>query len=104
MIVIQEQRIKKDLTVLSKVIAFYSDETLVMTNDLPGDEPSKSPFKTCFSKTNILKSWSNVGFIPFTRKSLKNKSIWREINESNPQDSKLEDSNLEYEVLKDGLK
>ena len=104
MLAIRERRINKDLTVSSKAIALYPDDIPMITNGLPGDHPSKSPFKTCFSKTNILKSWSNIGFIPFTRKCLKNKSIRREINENNPQDSNLEDLNLQYEVLKDDLK
>ena len=104
MLVIRGRRINKDLIVSSKAIALYPDNTPMITHGLPGDHPSKSPFKTCFSKTNILKPWSNVDFIPFTRKCLKNKSLWREIYESNLEDSKLEDLNLEYEVLKDGLK
>ena len=104
MLAIRRRRSDPNYIVPSKAVGLDQEDIPVITNGFPGEDIANSPFQTCFTKSYILKSWSNVGFIPFTRKCLGNKQVRREINETNPQDSKLEDLQLEYEQHKDGLK
>ena len=104
MLDIRRRRVDPDFEVPNKAVGLDQVDVAAITNGIPGEDDSLSPFKTCFTKPHILKSWSNIGFIPFTRKCLENKQVRREINETNPQDSKLEELQLEYEEHKDGLK
>jgi len=69
------------------------------------DEPvDRKLFDKVFTKERNLKAWSNIGFVPFTRKSLQNKIVCRELHETKPEDNKLEILQMNYEETKIDLK
>ena len=40
------------------------------------------PYGKCFTRTNILKWWQNVGFLPMTRSALNNPKVRFELGDS----------------------
>ena len=70
MLAIRRRRLDPNFIVLSKAVGLDTEDIQVITNRFPGGDITNSLFQTCFIKTYILKSWSNVGFIPFTGKCL----------------------------------
>ena len=104
MIMVRRQRENPEITIPTKALALSLEDIPFITNGMPHDPKSKSPFKSTFTKEKITTSWENVGFAPFTRKCLQSMQVRQEINESNPQDSKLEKLQLDYEVAKTSAK
>ena len=104
MIMVRRRRENPTLKIPTKALALSLEDIPFITNGMPHDPNEKSPFKSTFTKEKIIKSWENVGFVPFTRKCLQSVQVRQEINESNPQDSKLEQLQLDYELAKSNAK
>ena len=104
MIMVRKRRENPTLKIPTKALALSLEDIPFITNGMPHDPKDKSPFKSTFTKEKIIKSWENVGFVPFTRKCLQSVQVRQEINESNPQDSKLEQLQLDYELAKSNAK
>ena len=78
-------------------------------NDLPTivngtatDTIADKPFDLHFTKEKILWSWAKVGFVPFTRSCLQNRRVRKELGQHD-KDATLEDLQLRYDLLVDGV-
>ena len=76
---------------ISSVIALnFSDIGFIVNGDSDDDIKHK-PFEYIFTQERIRKSWSNLGFLPMTRKQLLNKKIRHEMGEEGNVGDKLQD-------------
>ena len=71
------------------------------------DDVSMKPFTRTFTREKILRSWSKVGFCPFTRSCIQGKKVRHELGQAS-QDKALEDLHESYadvvsRVDQDGL-
>ena len=67
-------------------------------NGLPDDNISMQPFNLVFTKEKILNLWDKIGFVPFTRKYLRNPKVRTELGQ-HEADKTLEDLQLKYNSL-----
>ena len=75
MIMVRRQRENPEITIPTKALALSLEDIPFITNGMPHDPKSKSPFKSTFTRKNITNSWENVGFVPFTRKCLQSMQV-----------------------------
>ena len=67
-----------------------------IVNGNPGDPIELRPFDSTFTKEKIKNCFARVGYVPFTRKALKNQNIRHELNEDNDEGRKLQAIYDEY--------
>ena len=100
---VKQKRNDQSIIVPTTAISLTPADIPFIVNGPLGCPQEFSPFQACFTSDKNRKAWENIGFVPFTKSSLKNKQVRREINETNPQDTKLENLQLEYECAKSDL-
>ena len=101
MLFIKAKQSDLNVNVPTTAISLTPADLPFIVNAPSGCPKEYSPFQACFTNEKIRKAWSNIGFVPFTMYSTKtNHQIRREIDESTPQDTKLENLQLEYECVK----
>ena len=100
---IREHRVNPDI-VVPKTCSLTPGDLLMITNGKINYPVDRKPFDKVFTKEINLKAWSNIGFVPFTRKSLQNKKVCRELHETKLEDNKLETLQMNYEETKTDLK
>ena len=103
MLKIKEKRSNPNIVVPSTCSLSPADLSMI-TNGKEDDPIDQKPFDKVFTKKNNLKAWSNIGFVPFTRKALKNKKVRHELQETVPLDNKLDKLQHDYESSKSSLK
>ena len=86
-----------------KIPSVTNDDLSSIVCDISVDSPSISPFASTFTKDKIIKCFSRVGYVPFTRNCLKSEYIRHELVE-NTDDTNLEDLVQEYEDANLNLK
>jgi len=81
---------------VSAVINLDFCDIPVITNGRDGDPLHMRPFQNIFTKDKIRRSWSNVGFLPMTRKQLRSEKVRHEIGEGTDYESKLIELQSKY--------
>ena len=72
----------------------FSDLATIV-NGGPDDPITDRPFDCHFSEAKILSSWAKIGFVPFTRKCLKNPKVRKELGQ-HMRDEELEQLQAKY--------
>jgi hypothetical protein len=78
------------------------NDSATIVNGTPDDKPRNKPFDSIFSKEKILRSWAKVGFVPFTRNGLKDKTVRKELGQRKA-DEQLENLQRRYDLPVDSL-
>jgi hypothetical protein len=89
-------RARRSATLPSVAMGFEDLATIVDGNKT--DNILMKPFPRHFTKEKILRSWSKVGFVPFTRNCVKSKKVRHELGQQQ-RDHSLEDLQASYEAL-----
>ena len=76
------------------------DDLATIVNGKADDGLCDRPFDSHFSKAKVLWSWAKVGFVPFSRKCLKNVKVRKELGQRN-KDLRLENLQFRYDVNKE---
>jgi hypothetical protein len=72
----------------------FEDLSTVVDGNIT-DDVSMKPFTRTFTREKILRSWSKVGFCPFTRNCVQGKKVRHELGQAS-QDKALEDLHESY--------
>jgi len=77
------------------LFAMGFEDTSTVVNGNSTDDVSMKPFTRTFTREKILRSWSKVGFCPFTRNCIQDKKVRHELGQA-LQDKALEDLHKSY--------
>ena len=89
---------KQGLTFPAVISLGFADLPTVV-NGTEGNGIMDKPFSRFFTKEKILHSWSNIGLVPFTRASLKNKKVRNEIGDNSESADVLRNLQTRYDSL-----
>ena len=63
-------------------VKIIQEDLSTIVDGLEEDAEQNRPFDHVFTKENILKAWTNIGYVLFTRKCIENKKVRYELQES----------------------
>ena len=77
----ERAEVRRNGTAAGGVVTLSFNDLATVVNGKDGDHVDDRPFDNTFTKKKILTSWSNVGFVPFTRKCLGHKKVRSELGQ-----------------------
>jgi len=98
---------KKDPSVEIPVSHITNDDIAAIVNGKPDDPIEERPFDFCFQNEKIWKSFTKIGWTPFTRAALKHKKVRHMLGEggaSEDMKGKLERVQERYDDIKEKVK
>ncbi len=79
----------------SSILSLGFDDLATIVNGNESDELSMRPFDKSFTKEKILKAWTKIGFVPFTRNCVFDKKVRHELGQVNVNED-LENLRVSY--------
>ena len=79
----------------SSILSLGFDDLATIVNGNENDELSMKPFDKSFTKDKILKAWTKIGFVPFTRNCASDKKVRHELGQANVNED-LENLQVSY--------